>query len=381
MHQNLISILEASLEPEAAKQAIEAIDPYLKNVSVERSREAQKNSNSSTTSFPRIVPKERRLRGYRNLRQKDHGSRERQILPLILSARSCHDNNGPPSNRSTMSSKSEPIQGSDYNSIEDKKKVDKSLNGNDEQNDASYDKSNVLDILRMERNAAKSKRSEHTSDFSSFWKWKNNGKPVPSSFRSIHNQKLLNKEIKNNKQDIDKMERVNKLKELYSGAVSINVDIRGNTHSVSSNDISTDQKNIQLSPIRHRPSFSKPSTPVVVDKDLTESDMAIVSKYFNKSKPDLHENLPSQNSLSNSPVVAPRSAHKSRNSLHMYSPNHRDHQGGVAIVEVKAPHQNSPLENMITRKIQKMEISTVTMDTLVVMKVCLSGVQILMLMI
>jgi hypothetical protein len=346
IHQNLVSILENSLNPEAAKLAIQAIDPYLKNVSDNKFSSNQQNSTSSispSTRLPKVLQRDRRVRGYRHINKRPgqpprhnqqrqgegEGQHQNRQLPLILSARSSYDNNGPPSNRSTMSTMSEPIQGTAY--TPDKKippiRQAKLKAAEKKQPNSTYDTANVLDILKTERvNAEKNNIAQQMQpDFSSYWTWKQQGKQMPASY-NIKSAKD-NKSKSNKKADISeisKMDRVNKMKEIYSNKDPVNNDM--DSSSITSSSSLNSHRNINLSPIKSRPVavYSKPKTPIVQDKDLTDSDMAVISKYFHKNQPDY--NLLSQQRLAVHGQVREQkygqeispSAHLTRQQPHQY---------------------------------------------------------------
>ena len=301
IHQNLITILENSLDPEAAKQAIQAINPYLEDVSDSNNNNKSEKSTTSGTHLPQI-PRNQRGRSYRHIRRSNerryNSKHYNQALPLILSARNSYEGNGPLSTRSTMSSSSEPIHGTVY--TPDKNEMTKShtpVELKEEQRDNKqiysngYDNSNVMDILKIERNEQKnSEKNTITKGFSSYWKWKEEGKPIPQSFIDSKEKKIKLKRKKSSSssnkdaQDIDKLERMNKLKEIYS---NINKNEESYDYGASELKQSPSRNHqLQLSPIRSpraRSNYSKPCTPVVHDKDLTDLDMAVVSKYFNKN--------------------------------------------------------------------------------------------------
>mmetsp|Transcript_8503 Transcript_8503/g.14418 ORF Transcript_8503/g.14418 Transcript_8503/m.14418 type:complete len:468 (-) Transcript_8503:61-1464(-) len=332
IHKNLVSILENSLDPAAAQQAIQAINPYLNDVSEPtfKSDIPQQNAKSSSaTRFPRVIPRDRRVKSYRHIRRSGDPPRHQQhALPLILSARNSYDNNGPPSNRSIMSTNSEPIQGTVY--TPDKKippvrlaklQADtKQANHKD-----GYDPTNVRDILKIERNASKNTGQTKQSDLSGFWKWKQAGKPLPPTFSegcngSISGKTKSKSNAKNNP-EINKAERLDRMRQMYSQrdgdsqeGISSFQESEGNTVEKTTPTKQNHAGNLQLSPIRSpravRGPYSKPSTPIVKDKELTDMDMAVISKYFHKNQNDYNSRtqhrLSSQRLRSPSPSPSPQ---------------------------------------------------------------------------
>ena len=326
IHQNLVSILENSLDPAAAKQAIQAINPYLQDVTESSmSTSTQQTISSSTRNknhrFPSVAQSRHgqfRRGRHRQVNRTDRAvgggiprhthisQQEHQALPLILSARNNNyrydsHNNGPLSTRSTMSSSSEPIHGTVYppSSTSEQQhqhllpspKPVATLEPEKPHLYEGYDTSNVLDILKIERNAAKNAMQNNKyikqSDLSSFWKWKKEGKPIPDSFlKHMNNSRNTDNRRKQQHSkdlpEINKSDRVQKLKDIYA-----------NNREPSNPELTQDSnesKQLRLSPIRsprarsqHQQQpymYSKPSTPVVKEKDLTDTDMAVISKYF-----------------------------------------------------------------------------------------------------
>ena len=295
---------------------------------------------------------------------------------MILSARNSYDSNGPPSNRSIMSTNSEPIHGTVYTPDEKKnpparresaklqsdrdstnantnaKKTNANTNVNTNVNTnanasskSGYDPSNVLDILKIERNAGKSTVTSKHSDLSSFWKWKQEGKPLPATFTEGNkgNSNIGDKGGKKQKggkinNEINKEERLNRLRQLYSQAESDIQDMSptdsGGSRVQKSSLVKQNNHpgNLQLSPIRsprvtRSTTYSKPCTPVVKDKELTDVDMEVVSKYFQKNHHDYstlsQQRLSSQNLRSLSPMPSPqkRPPHEQLNGLMPHTPN------------------------------------------------------------
>jgi hypothetical protein len=139
-----------------------------------------------------------------------------------------------------------------------------------------YNPSEVLAVLKLDKNNQKPK-------FSQFWSWNDgSGTDGIAAEKSSRSEKFVTGTEK-------KLQQLQQMKAMYStkpepsrmnGAV-VNTSAGNSTTSTLSQSKPSGNIMIPTSPIRKRQEYVEmPTTPIIADKDLTEVDIALISKYF-----------------------------------------------------------------------------------------------------
>ena len=265
---DLRNTLLKKLSPEDVAKVMSAMNPLL-----ETSNEVADSASGEQVELPPLPSARRRekfarVRHYRRAPQKAPPTLHEQFkLPDINSPKYRLDSSSPSQNgtpQSVRSSKSEPLHSTrlPYSRKSDIRAFSPPV---DTSKRKSYDASNLVATLRLERRTRPTlKETAGKSDFGQFWGWK--GKEGDDgACQSTVDSKKKQAEIEVEK----KIQQVKNMHALYK---------TGHIEEVTP-PVGAPTIDITASPVGK---YEKPQTPVVEDRDLTSTDLAVVSKYFKK---------------------------------------------------------------------------------------------------
>ena len=131
-----------------------------------------------------------------------------------------------------------------------------------------YNPSNLVATLRLERRSRPTLNdAAKRSDFGQFWSWKKDGSDAGSDAASVENKKK--------KADYGVESKISQIKNMQKLYIS------GKEDQYAPPPLEPISIDVNASPVK---TYKKPQTPVVEDRDLTSTDLAVVSKYFSGNR-------------------------------------------------------------------------------------------------
>lgn len=132
-----------------------------------------------------------------------------------------------------------------------------------------YNPSNLVATLRLERRSRPTLNdAAKRSDFGQFWSWKKDGSDAGSDVGSLEGKKKkADTGVEN------KLSQIRNMQKLYTS---------GKQDQYIPPPLEPISVDVDASPLK---TYKKPQTPVVEDRDLTSTDLAVVSKYFSGNRP------------------------------------------------------------------------------------------------
>lgn len=274
IREELQKTLLKTLDPESVAKVMLAMNPLLDTGTND------KNSGDQS-DLPPLPSNRRHSRAARQHREKKFQTtlHDHFKLPSIsnqyqLESPSGGQNTGTP--HSVRSSKSEPLQSSRLRGHAQLGIRAFSPPPADTANRSGLNSANLIATLRLERRTRPTlKDAAKKADFGQFWSWKGEDR---GDANSEQGEAIRKPKAKADVVD-DKISRVKNMKKLYtSGPLEYKAPPMPALPSID----------VTASPLR---SYQKPQTPVIEDRDLTSTDLAVVSKYFrgNRSSSVLNE--------------------------------------------------------------------------------------------